>query len=200
MEIVLLVVLASSIWVFIDAQNYKGQFGVGPDNISPGAWLILSIALWIVFFPMYLFKRGKDPSGTPTTRSTSDQIRGSVKAAVVGEADRWRTTQTSSNADVVPDMLLKLAELRDKGALTEQEFQRKKKELLPQLFPTPTSESKKGPSERNTQAPARPKAPHSKPKATRVCPNGHEVLRSNAEFCPECGAKLADWKKLLGSP
>lgn len=57
----LLVIAGSSIWVFFDAKNIgvkKGQVK-GLADLGPGGWSVGSLLLWIVVFPMYLYKRGE---------------------------------------------------------------------------------------------------------------------------------------------
>ena len=62
--IFLLVVIGSSIWVYIDAKNIGIKPGkiesgkmTGLDSMGPVEWLAGSLLLWIVFFPLYLWKR-----------------------------------------------------------------------------------------------------------------------------------------------
>lgn len=43
------------------------------------------------------------------------------------------TNHTSQNIESIPDQILKLSDLKDKGVLTEEEFSDKKKELLAKL-------------------------------------------------------------------
>ena len=54
-----IVVVATSIWVLIDAKRIgvkKGQI-TGIGNLNPWGWFIVCLLLWIVGFPFYLAKR-----------------------------------------------------------------------------------------------------------------------------------------------
>jgi hypothetical protein len=58
--LVVLIVVASAIWVYVDATNHK--IGKIPNkggmfNMSAGAWSVVTLLLWIVGFPAYLVKR-----------------------------------------------------------------------------------------------------------------------------------------------
>ncbi len=110
-----IIVLGSAGWVLYDAKSIGVRKGVitGIGNMGPWAWFFGCLLLWIVAFPMYLIKRGdfiKALKGDSPVQSAS------ANASKVG---------TSSLAD-----LEKLAELRSKGILSEEEFQAKKKEML----------------------------------------------------------------------
>ena len=54
-----LVVIVSSIWVFIDARKIGVRKGLvtGIANLSPAGWLVANLLIWIVAFPLYLAKR-----------------------------------------------------------------------------------------------------------------------------------------------
>jgi hypothetical protein len=59
--IVTIIVVATSIWVLVDAKTIgvkKGQIG-GVANMGPGGWFFVCLLLWIVGFPFYLAKRGE---------------------------------------------------------------------------------------------------------------------------------------------
>lgn len=113
--VVLAIVIASSLWVYFDAKS----IGVRKDlisgfwNLSAGGWCIASLLLWIIIFPGYLIKRG------------------TLKAAAAAEADNppsiERSAATESEAI---GSLEKLADLRDRGVLTGEEFEQKKQQLL----------------------------------------------------------------------
>jgi hypothetical protein len=55
--LLLLLVIASTIWVYHDA---KGRDWTG-DNVatSPFTWAAGTLLLWIIIFPVYLAKRGR---------------------------------------------------------------------------------------------------------------------------------------------
>jgi hypothetical protein len=71
-----IVVIASSIWVLVDARSIgvqKGQIR-GIANMGPVGWFFFCMLLWIIGFPMYLAKRpeyrrvnGKASSNTAVT-------------------------------------------------------------------------------------------------------------------------------------
>jgi uncharacterized membrane protein len=103
-----LVVLGTSIWVLIDAKTIgvkKGQIK-GMGNMGPWAWFFVCLLLWIIGFPFYLAKRG--------------------------EFKRVNSGQSNSMSNDSIGQLEKLAEMKEKGILTEEEFNAKKQELLKQ--------------------------------------------------------------------
>jgi len=56
---ILLLVVVTSIWVFVDAKKIgvkKGQVK-GLADLGPAGWLFACLLLWIVAFPLYLIKR-----------------------------------------------------------------------------------------------------------------------------------------------
>lgn len=56
-----LIVIGTSIWVYIDAKKIgvkKGQLD-GFCDLGPGAWAVVCLLLWIIGFPAYLIKRGE---------------------------------------------------------------------------------------------------------------------------------------------
>lgn len=55
--LLLLVVIGTTIWVGVDASNRD----FGPKGTSTATWVVGCLLLWIVVFPMYLFKRGNAP-------------------------------------------------------------------------------------------------------------------------------------------
>jgi hypothetical protein len=59
--IVTIIVVATSIWVLVDAKTIgikKGQI-TGVANMGPAGWFFVCLLLWIVGFPFYLAKRGE---------------------------------------------------------------------------------------------------------------------------------------------
>ena len=123
-ELVLLIVIGTSIWVFVDAKNLGIRKGLvkGVLDMGPGEWAFACLLVWIISFPVYLGKRSEyarlakegsliPPSSTPL--STSD-------AAV--------------NLPLPPQeldqQLRSLAKLRDDGLITEADFEAKKKKIL----------------------------------------------------------------------
>lgn len=55
--IVLLVVVASTIWVGVDASHREWPKG----SNGTGSWVVGCLLLWIIVFPWYLSRRGKVP-------------------------------------------------------------------------------------------------------------------------------------------
>jgi hypothetical protein len=110
-----IILLGSAGWVLYDAKKIGVKKGLisGLGNMGPWAWFFATLFLWIIAFPMYLIKRGDFIHALQRERSKS-----SVAAPV----------KTKSNSSL--DELEKLAELKTKGILSEEEFQAKKKELL----------------------------------------------------------------------
>lgn len=106
--IIVLIVLGTSIWVLVDAKSIgvkKGQIK-GMGNMGPWAWFFVCLLLWIIGFPFYLAKRG--------------------------EFKRVNSGQSNSMSNDSISQLEKLAEMKEKGILTEEEFAAKKQELLKQ--------------------------------------------------------------------
>jgi hypothetical protein len=104
--IIYLIVIGTSIWVVVDAKTIgvkKGQIK-GMGNMGPWAWFIVCLFLWIVGFPFYLAKRG--------------------------EFKRVNSGQSNSVSDDSLSQIEKLAEMKEKGILTAEEFDGKKRELL----------------------------------------------------------------------
>lgn len=58
-ELLLLIVVGTSIWVALDA----GQRDWSQSPVAKGAlgWFLLTLLLWIIFFPVYLSYRGQAP-------------------------------------------------------------------------------------------------------------------------------------------
>ena len=56
-----LVVIATSIWMAIDASQhgYDKRDVKGMAAMGPGGWLLCGLFLWIITFPVYLIKRGE---------------------------------------------------------------------------------------------------------------------------------------------
>lgn len=105
-----IVIIGTSIWVLIDAKTIgvkKGQIE-GMGNMGPVAWFFVCLLFWIVGFPFYLAKRG--------------------------EFKRVNSVQqepTGMNDDSITQ-IERLASMKEKGILTDDEFNQKKQELLNQ--------------------------------------------------------------------
>lgn len=114
-----LVILVSAIWVLIDAKSIGIRKGLisGMGDIGPWGWFFVTLLLWIVGFPMYLYYRGKFKLAVANSTT-------SISAFVSGKG----TTTQSQNMGIAD--FEKLATLNDKGLITEGEFEAKKKQLL----------------------------------------------------------------------
>lgn len=114
-ELIWLIVIGTSIWVFFDARSIgvkKGQV-TGIANMNPVGWLFGCLLLWIIAFPIYLSKRGEFK-------------RINEKSQLVSSS---RNPSAHSQVSAL-EQLEKLAILKEKGHISEQEFSLKKKELL----------------------------------------------------------------------
>lgn len=108
-----LVIIGTSIWVLIDAKTIgvkKGQI-TGMGNMGPLGWFLVCLFLWIIGFPFYLAKRGE----FKRINSKTSLLPSSSPA------------QFSSDS---LSQLEKLAQLKEKGIVTEEEFLAKKKDFL----------------------------------------------------------------------
>ena len=113
-SLMFLVVIGTSLWVLVDAKTIgvrKGQIK-GAGDMGPWGWFFVCLLLWIVGFPFYLAKRGeykKVNAAPPPVPVNAPPARGEDEAIA---------------------QLERLAQLRDRGALTEAEFQAKKSQIL----------------------------------------------------------------------
>lgn len=55
--VVLVVVVATAIWVYFDAKSLGVTRGDGALSANPSGWLLVTLVLWIVGFPLYLAMR-----------------------------------------------------------------------------------------------------------------------------------------------
>jgi hypothetical protein len=118
-NIMWLIVLGSAIWVLIDAKTIGVKKGLvtGMGNIGPWAWFFVTLLLWIVAFPMYLYYRGQFKLAVAaTTVPPSSVVSGSAGFNPPGGK--------------AIEELEKLAALKEKGFITDSEFDAKKKQLL----------------------------------------------------------------------
>ena len=117
-----LVIIGTSIWVLVDAKSIgvkKGQIK-GLGDLGPWGWFFVCLLLWIVGFPFYLAKR----SEYKKINSINESIQANHELA--GSSGAQSKKQVSSDLE----QLEKLADLKEKEIITEEEFQSKKKELL----------------------------------------------------------------------
>jgi hypothetical protein len=56
-----LIVIGTAIWVLIDAKKLGVRKGLvtGVGNMGPWAWFFVTLLLWIIGFPAYLYYRGQ---------------------------------------------------------------------------------------------------------------------------------------------
>lgn len=127
-ELILLIVVGSSIWVVADAASLGARRGVRPgknlDN-GPVTWLIGCLLLWIVVFPMYLAAR---PQYVEAKRRRV-QLASTPPAPAPLAPPAWNGRPAPVSA---VDELERLADLRDNGTLTVDEFEVLKGRVLAQ--------------------------------------------------------------------
>ena len=114
-----LIVVASAIWVVIDAKNIGVKEGVvsGLGNMGPWGWFFATLLLWIIAFPMYLYYRGKFKLAVAGTwQAGKEPIGVSIK--------------TKQSENIAIEDLEKLASLKERGIITDAEFEAKKKQIL----------------------------------------------------------------------
>lgn len=113
--LVFLIVLGTSIWVYTDAKSIgvkKGQLK-GVSDMGPLGWFVASLGLWIIGFPMYLANR-------PQLKRINHKGDPPVVPPV-------HPPQQEPDFD---EQLRKLAKLKAEGLVSEEEFDRKRKQLL----------------------------------------------------------------------
>jgi hypothetical protein len=110
-----IVVVVSAIWVYFDAKNIgvRKELGSGFFNAGPGGWCAVTLLLWIIGFPAYLIKRGSYKVAVAALQSASLNTKPSI----------------ATEHDAIAG-LEKLASLRDRGILTQAEFDEKKRQML----------------------------------------------------------------------
>jgi len=60
-QLVVIVVLGSTVWVAVDARGR--DWSRSSISGTPGGWALGTLLLWIVFFPLYLAARATAPRG-----------------------------------------------------------------------------------------------------------------------------------------
>ncbi len=115
--LIFLMVLATSVWVLSDARSTgvkRGQVKASflrPD-MGPWDWFAACLLLWLIAFPLYLSMRSEH-------RRTNAKL-----------LHPTTLTPQPVRRDSSLDELERLAQLRDRGVLTEQELQTQKSKLL----------------------------------------------------------------------
>jgi hypothetical protein len=110
--IILLIVVGTSVWVYSDAtaigvNEKKSFFNPG----KPLAWALHCLFLWIVFFPIYLGKRAEFKKVYSPAQPHTEQKPQSFGSDSISQLEKY-------------------AALKDKGHISEEEYAKKKKELL----------------------------------------------------------------------
>jgi 4-amino-4-deoxy-L-arabinose transferase-like glycosyltransferase len=98
-ELIFVGVIASAVWVFIDA----------PARGLSWTWGLGVLAVWIVAFPWYLVERNRQP--------------------VIGRAGSSPTNPAVSQAAVPETDLQRLQRMRAEGQLTEAQYEGQKRQL-----------------------------------------------------------------------
>ena len=170
--LILIIVVGTSIWVVVDANAIgvkKGQLK-GVADMGPSGWFFVCLLFWIIGFPFYLAKRGE-------LKRINAQTSGGPSAVPQGSAN-------TSNLDE----LEKLAHLRDKGVLTEQEFQTLKAKLLGLTIPSPSRPPSPPPQPKPQQKPTPVSAANNQTVDCPLC--GKAILlrgvRVGKNTCPHC--------------
>lgn len=57
--LIVLVVLGSTAWLYFDARRLTEETGELVGRMGAGEWALASIILWIIVFPMYLWRRAQ---------------------------------------------------------------------------------------------------------------------------------------------
>lgn len=120
--LILLVVIGTSVWVYFDATKIgvrktgeKAQTAKFHVDMGPVGWMACCLLLWIVAFPAYLILR-------PKLLTKFQPLRPPAPAAALSTI-----AQPPQDFD---DQLRKLAKLKSEGLINDEEFERKKKQLL----------------------------------------------------------------------
>lgn len=121
MEIFVGLIVVTAIWVLIDAKSIGVKKGLisGMGNMGPWAWFFGCLGLWILAFPLYLAKRGA------FKRALSHSSQPAIGPSSI-------------------DQLERLAQLKDKGAITTEEFEAQKKQLLAGAAAAPQTQPQGG--------------------------------------------------------
>ena len=111
-----IVVLGTSAWAAYDASENKIPIDKKPYSWNNGAlaWLLSCLLLWIFLFPYYLVRRSRELSARKSTQ-------------LAAESDE-RNSSARNTGGIVD--LERLAKLRADGVITEEEFAKKKQQIL----------------------------------------------------------------------
>jgi hypothetical protein len=136
--IILLIVIATTIWVAFDAKKNQITTHDKPYSINTGAlaWFFCCLLLWIAAFPYYLVRRNKllklrrASASPPALENTSTLFHSASKKQATFAA-------TVSPLDY-DQQLRQLAKLKDDGIISAADFEQKKKVMLAAISPTPS--------------------------------------------------------------
>ncbi len=117
--IVALVVLLSSAWMAWDAKRLGYRKGdiPGGGSMSPTGWFVAGVLVWILAFPLYLFKRGAMKAAGKRRRQAN---KAAMKSGVVPPG-YLEPPATGPVADLIAT--------RAVGLLTKEEFEQRLKAL-----------------------------------------------------------------------
>jgi hypothetical protein len=116
--ILLLVVIASTVWVGVDANKRTWN---GP---GPWSWALGCLLLWIVVFPLYLWRRRSAPlkaSSEDQNNALDPPAAANVLPSVVGPSANVSAAAAPQSGGMISD-LDRLAMLHANGVLDEAEF------------------------------------------------------------------------------
>lgn len=118
--IMFMIVMLCGLGVWLDADRYKIT---SSDKVTwyqggPASWGLGTMLLWIVIFPTYMLAR---------KRLIASAAQRSIETPAIPSAPR--------SASSVADELTKLADLHDRGALSDTEFEAHKAALRPPTDP-----------------------------------------------------------------
>jgi hypothetical protein len=123
---ILLIVIGTSTWVYFDAKSIgvkksgeKAPVKTGSvqADMGPVGWAICCLLLWIIAFPLYLFKR-------PGLKKRFQQPASAPAPPIPPP------TTAGSQPQDFDQPLRRLAKLKEDGIVTAEEFEQKKKALL----------------------------------------------------------------------
>ena len=156
-----LVVVGTTVWVWIDSRNIGIKKGStkGIFNMGPTGWFLACLLCWIVAFPVYVIKRrehlltvadGSERSsghGAGSGSANADfgaQLEALTEQSSRGQlsADEFRTQRLALAERVLEQTpqtdfmtrLNTLADLSTQGFLTDEEFQAWKKDLTRRML------------------------------------------------------------------